>query len=67
MYKKIISIVLLFFCSVGFTACDRGTEDPEEVEMKQKAKYQEQDSVKTDPTEGKGEGDLGEGMPPGRY
>ncbi len=62
--NKIIAILFLgAFTAV--TACNRKNDTPKDVQIKQEAEYSEKDSIKTDPTEGKGEGDLGESMPPG--
>ena len=63
--NKIIAILFLG-AFTAFTACNRNNGTPKgDVEIKQESEYTEKDSIKTDPTEGKGEGDLGESMPPG--
>ena len=63
LIKKIA--IALTIIAASLAACQE-KNDPEEVEVKVEADMNaEKDSVATDPTEGKAEGDLGEGMAPG--
>ncbi len=77
-YLKPVKQLSLAVAIAGFPiiySCNdetRDREDIEEVTMEEQRDEvligeESKDTVTTDPTEGLGEGDLGEGVPPGSY